>query len=184
MHAERLRDRSVPFQGRRQVWAWVPVVAFVAYVVWSHAKWGFSPETGFLATFFALIAALIAFFLLSGIYWKSFTHLPPASGRVLAVIPVYNEEPELVHEVVRSMLRQTVLPDAIHVVDDGSVVPLETFDDPLVTWHRIENSGKRHAQAHVLRQFEPQEFDFVFTVDSDSVLDDGSKIKSKIKPFP
>lgn len=172
MAGERRRGRSVPFRGRLQGFAWLPVVAFGAYVVWSHAKWGYSSETAFLATFFAIIACLIAFFMLSGIYWKSFTHLPPASGRVLAIVPVYNEEPALVHEVVRSILRQTILPDAIHVVDDGSAVPLETFDDPLVTWHRIENSGKRHAQGHVLRMFEPQEFDFVLTVDSDSVLDD------------
>ena len=51
-------------------------------------------------------------------------------------MPVYNEEPQLVHEMVRSMLRQTILPDEIHVVDDGSRVPVETFDDPLVHWHR------------------------------------------------
>jgi hyaluronan synthase len=110
--------------------------------------------------------------MLSGIYWKSFTHLPPAAGRVLAIVPVYNEDPLLVHEVVRSILRQTVLPDEIHVVDDGSAVPMETFDDPLVTWHRTENRGKRHAQAHVLRRFQPTEFDYILTVDSDSVLDD------------
>ena len=70
------------------------------------------------------------------------------------------------------MLRQTILPDTIHVVDDGSAVPLETFDDPLVTWHRIENSGKRHAQATCSDSSRPDEFDYVFTVDSDSVLDD------------
>lgn len=170
--AERLLDRSQPFRGRRRTLALLPLFAFLAYVVWSHLQWGFSSDTIFLSAFFGLMAALIAYFMLSGIYWKSFTHLPPASGRVLAIIPVYNEEPDLVHEVVRSMLRQSILPDAIHVVDDGSVVPLETFHDPLVTWHRIENSGKRHAQAHVLRMFEPDEFDFVFTVDSDSVLDE------------
>jgi hyaluronan synthase len=110
--------------------------------------------------------------MLSGMYWKSFTHLDPASGRVLAIVPVYNEDSALVHEVVRSLLRQSILPDAIHVVDDGSAVPLETFDDPLVTWHRTENSGKRHAQAHVLRQYSKYEFDYILTVDSDSVLDD------------
>ena len=167
-----LSGRSVPFRGRRRAAAFLPLVAFTAYVVWSHAKWGLSQDTVFLSTFFGVMALLIGFFLISGIFWKSFTHLPPAAGRVLAIVPVYNEEPALVHEVVRSMLRQSILPDAIHVVDDGSATPLPTFDDPLVTWHRIENSGKRHAQAHVLRQFAPDEFDFVFTVDSDSVLDD------------
>lgn len=168
----RVSGRSVPFRGGRRAAAFIPVVAFVTYVVWSHAKWGFSQDTVFLSTFFGVMALLIGFFMISGLYWKSFTHLPPAAGRVLAIVPVYNEEPALVHEVVRSLLRQSTLPDAIHIIDDGSAEALPTFDDPLVTWHRIPNSGKRHAQAHVLHKFAPDEFDFVFTVDSDSVLDD------------
>jgi cellulose synthase/poly-beta-1,6-N-acetylglucosamine synthase-like glycosyltransferase len=168
----RLRDRSVPFSGRRRGLALLSLAAFLGYVVWSHVKWGFSADTAFLSSFFGAMGLLIAYFLISGIYWKSFTHLPPAAGRVLAIVPVYNEDPALVHEVVRSMLRQTILPDAVHVVDDGSAVPLVTFDDPLLVWHRIENSGKRHAQAHVLQQFAPDDFDYIFTVDSDSVLDD------------
>ncbi len=172
MATDRLVDRSEPFRGRRRARALFALAAFLGYVVWAQAQWGFRPETAFLSTFFAVTAVLVSFFTLSGIYWKSFTHLPPAAGRVLAIVPVYNEEPELVHDVIRSILRQTILPDAIHVVDDGSVVPLQTFDDPLVTWHRIENSGKRHAQAQVLRLFQPNEFDYILTVDSDSVLDD------------
>jgi hyaluronan synthase len=172
MGSDRLLDRSVPFSGRRRALALLSLLAFGGYVLWSQLQWGFRPETAFLSVFFALMALLISYFILSGIYWKSFTHLPPAAGRVLAIVPVYNEESVLVHAVVRSLLRQTILPDAIHVVDDGSVVPLETFDDPLVTWHRIENSGKRHAQAHVLKRFSSTEFDYILTVDSDSVLDD------------
>lgn len=167
-----VRDRSVPLTGGRRGLAMLSLAAFMTYVIWSHVKWGLSENTIFLSTFFGAMGLLIAYFLLSGIFWKSFTHLSPAAGRVLAIIPAYNEEPFLVHAVVKSMLRQTILPDAIHVVDDGSRVPLETFDDPLVTWHRIDNSGKRHAQAHVLHQFAPDEFDYIFTVDSDSVLDD------------
>ena len=172
MRHERLIDRSVPLRGGRRALALLSLAAFGSYVLWSPIQWGFRPDTVFLSSFFALMAVLITWFILSGIYWKSFTHLPPAAGRVLAIVPVYNEESELVHAVVRSILRQTILPDEIHVVDDGSAVPLQTFDDPLVTWHRIENSGKRHAQGHVLRMYEPDEFDFILTVDSDSVLDD------------
>lgn len=172
MEPERLVDRSVPLRGTRRILALAALGAFLAYVLWSQVRWGFRPETAFLSTFFALMALLISYFVLTGIFWRSFTHLPPAAGRVLAIIPSYNEERDLVHAVVHSMLRQTILPDAIHVIDDGSAVPLETFEDPLVQWHRIENSGKRHAQAHVLRMFQPNEFDYILTVDSDSVLDD------------
>ena len=172
MRPDRLIDRSEPLRGGRRAVALLSLAAFVGYVVWSQERWGYRSDTLFLSSFFTLMAVLVAYFVLSGIYWKSFTHLPPAAGRVLAIVPVYNEEPELVHAVVRSILRQTILPDVIHVVDDGSVVPLETFDDPLVKWHRVENAGKRHAQGHVLRMYAPDEFDYILTVDSDSVLDD------------
>lgn len=167
-----LTNRSQPISGKSRALAALPILAFLAYVVWSHVSWGLSRDILFLSTFFTLVALLILYFLLCGVYWKSFTHLDPAAGRVLAIVPVYNEQPELVHDAIRALLRQTILPDVIHVVDDGSVVPLETFDDPLVTWHRIENSGKRHAQAHALRMHVSGEFDFILTVDSDSVLDD------------
>ena len=88
-----------------------------------------------------------------GIFWKSFTHLPPAAGRVLAIIPVYNEEP---HLVARGGALDAAAddPSRRHPRRGRRIrVPLETFDDPLVTWHRIDNSGKRHAQAHVLKMF-------------------------------
>lgn len=172
MAADHLVNRSEPFRGGRRALALLALAAFLGYVGWSQAQWGFRPQTAFLSAFFAVTALLVSLFTLSGIYWKSFTHLPPAAGRVLAIVPVYNEEPELVHDVIRSILRQTILPDAIHVVDDGSAVPLQTFEDPLVVWHRTENAGKRHAQAHVLERFHPNEFDYILTVDSDSVLDD------------
>lgn len=167
-----LLGRSRPFDRRRRALGWVAISLFLSYVVWAHLKWGFSPESLGLELFFVAMAVLILMFMLSAVYWRSFSHLPPAPGRVLAIVPSYNEGAELIHAVVHSLLRQTVPPDEIHVIDDGSAVPLETFVHPRVTWHRIVNSGKRHAQAHVLRQFAPDEFDFVFTVDSDSVVDD------------
>jgi hyaluronan synthase len=167
-----VRNRSKPLRGRALGLSWAALTVFVAYVVWSHVAWGWSRESAFLSIFFGFTAGLVCYFMLSGLYWRSFTQLPPAAGRTLAIVPVYNEDPELVRETVRALLRQSILPDAIHVVDDGSPLPLETFEHPLVSWHRIENSGKRHAQAHVLRQYQPREFDYILTVDSDSVLDD------------
>ena len=172
MRTDMLVDRSRPFRGARRALALGSLAAFLTYVLWSQIQWGFRPNTAFVSAFFGLIAVLIVYYMVSGIFWRSFTHLSPAAGRVLAIVPVYNEEPELVHAVVQSILRQTILPDEIHIVDDGSAIPLATFEDPLVTWHRIPNSGKRHAQAHVLKLFAPQEFDYILTVDSDSVLDD------------
>src|SRR3954453_11289561 len=104
-------NRSKPFVGGRRMLAILPIIAFLVYVVWSHVSWGFSRDILFLSTFFTLVAVLIMYFLISGVFWKSFTHLPPAAGRVLAIVPVYNEDSELVHEVVLALLRQTILPD-------------------------------------------------------------------------
>jgi hyaluronan synthase len=152
--------------------AYLPLIVFLTYTVWTHVSWGLNQDILFLTVFFTLIAIMITYFMLSAVHWRSFVHLPPAAGRVLCIMPVYNEESHLVHEAVRALLKQTILPDVIHVIDDGSEVPIETFEDPLVVWHRIENSGKREAQAVALKQYVPGEFDFVMTVDSDSVCDE------------
>ena len=90
-------------------------------------------------------------------------------GRVIAVVPAYNEDPELLHACVRSLLNGTVVPDVIHVVDDGSASPLPPFEHPRVVWHKRENGGKHQAQSTALLA-ELDRFDFVVTVDSDSVV--------------
>ena len=170
----RLVNRSKPFTGWKKFLSFGPILLFLIYVIASQQGTGFSRETMFLSVFFGLVGLVITYFMLSGVYWKSFTHLHPAKGRVLCIMPVYNEESHLVHEAIKALLRQTILPDVIHVVDDGSNPPLEVFNDPtgLVHFHRIKNSGKRHAQGHILKMYAPGEFDFILTVDSDSVLDD------------
>jgi cellulose synthase/poly-beta-1,6-N-acetylglucosamine synthase-like glycosyltransferase len=169
---KRLVRRSKAFGPWRMAIAYVGVIAFAAYVVWSQSSWAFQTGGFFLAGFFGVIGLMITYFLLSGIHWRTFSHLPAAHGRVLCIVPVYNEAPELVHATVKALLRQTILPDVIHVVDDGSQHPLETFDDPLVHWHRQENAGKREAQAYALQMYDPADWDFILTVDSDSVCDD------------
>jgi cellulose synthase/poly-beta-1,6-N-acetylglucosamine synthase-like glycosyltransferase len=163
-------NRSRPLTGLRRVVAHVPIVLFLTYAIETNLGW-LDAKTWPLVLFFSLMAALITYYLFSGIWWRSFTHLPPAPGRIMAIVPVYNEESHFVHEVVKALLRQTILPNVIHVIDDGSQVPLETFEHPLVHWHRTKNQGKRHAQATALKLYDPDEFDFILTVDSDSVLD-------------
>ncbi|MEU7826184.1 acyltransferase family protein [Catellatospora sp. NPDC049133] len=96
--------------------------------------------------------------------------LPLPSGRIIAVVPAYNEDPEMLHDTVRSLLNGTVVPDVIHVVDDGSASELPPFQHARVIWHKRENGGKHHAQATALLA-ELADFDFVVTVDSDSVVD-------------
>jgi hyaluronan synthase len=93
--------------------------------------------------------------------------LPVAAGRVLAIVPAYNETSHAVHATVRALLAQTV-PCDIVVIDDGSVVPVEAFGHPRVRWARQPNAGKRAAQVTALYATDRGDYDFVFTVDSDS----------------
>jgi cellulose synthase/poly-beta-1,6-N-acetylglucosamine synthase-like glycosyltransferase/peptidoglycan/LPS O-acetylase OafA/YrhL len=108
-------------------------------------------------------------------------HQPLPTGRVIAVVPAYNEKPELLHGAIRSLLNGTVVPDVIHVVDDGSASPLPPFEHPRVVWHKRENGGKHHAQATALLA-ELNHFDFVVTVDSDSVVH-RQAVEKCLRPF-
>src|SRR3954447_7107602 len=119
-----------------------------------------------LVSYWSIGVGVIVFCLVSFVVGRRYTHLPMAGGRVLAIIPAYNEETESLHKTVRSLLVQTRPPDAIYVIDDGSAYPVETFDDPRVVWMRQENTGKRGAQCTVLNQFGPGDWDFIMTVDS------------------
>lgn len=163
-------NRSQRLRGARRWAAALPLAAFIAYVVWADLGWA-SRDVWLLIAFYTAVAAVTLMIMLSGVHWRRFTHLPPAEGRVIALVPVYNEEPEYLRETVISLIGQTIPPDEIHVMDDGSQTPVEPFDHPLVTWHRQSNQGKRLAQANVLRQTDPGSWDFILTVDSDSVPD-------------
>jgi hyaluronan synthase len=99
---------------------------------------------------------------------RRYLHLPPAPGRVLCIVPAYNEDPQGLHKTVLALLGQTI-PVHIVVIDDGSQVPvIPSVDDPRVEWRRQANTGKRGAQVAVLRTFGRDDFQFILTVDSDS----------------
>jgi hyaluronan synthase len=108
--------------------------------------------------------------LLAAVRPRTFTSRPLARGRVLAVVPAYNEGEQALHACVRSLLASEVPVDQIIVVDDGSAVPPRPVEDPRVTWIRQENQGKRGAQATALRSAGAGAFDFILTVDSDSEI--------------
>jgi cellulose synthase/poly-beta-1,6-N-acetylglucosamine synthase-like glycosyltransferase len=162
--------RSQPLTARRTLYAAVPLLAFVAYVVWANLGWA-NREVWMLIVFYCVVAGGTLAIMASGVRFRSFTHLPPAPGTILAIVPVYNEDPVHVRDTVLSLLAQSVRPTEIHVIDDGSRIPLEPFSAPGVVWHRQENAGKREAQATALRSVADRPWDFVLTVDSDSVPD-------------
>lgn len=123
----------------------------------------------FLPVWAACLAAA-CLSLLTAVRPRTFTGHEVAAGRVLAVVPAYNEDEEALYACVRSLLASEVIPDRVIVVDDGSKIPVRPFSHPLVTWVRQENKGKRAAQAAALRLAAPGEYQFILTVDSDSEI--------------
>jgi hyaluronan synthase len=145
------------------------VVAAYRLLVWQF--YGFSPA----AVYFSLVAVYFLFMMFAAVGGGDrFEANEPATGRILAIIPSYNEEVENLHLAVRALLASTVVPDEIYVVDDGSSTPVVPFEHPRVRWLRQDNAGKRAAQASVLAVVRPGEFDFVVTIDSDSQVAPGA----------
>jgi cellulose synthase/poly-beta-1,6-N-acetylglucosamine synthase-like glycosyltransferase len=127
------------------------------------------PVSPVLIGYWILGAAVITVCFAAFVKGRRFTHLPPAQGRVLAIVPAYNEYPQdNLNACIRSLMAQTIPIDKIVVVDDGSVKPVKPFYAKNVEWIRQENTGKRGAQVTALKMFHRDEFQFVLTVDSDS----------------
>ncbi|MET9993208.1 glycosyltransferase [Streptomyces mutabilis] len=96
---------------------------------------------------------------------------------VSILVPVYNEDPGYLKLGLESFLRQTRLPDSVHIVDDGSTsgdyADVRTWWEQAArqagvttSWQRVPNGGKRHAQAHAVRV--SPDADIYITCDSDS----------------
>ena len=103
-----------------------------------------------------------------------------AKLRVVAIVPLYNEDVDAVIATIRGPLGQTRLPDVIYVRDDGSdkvdylpteLWAIETANAaglPLV-WVRDRNRGKRATHIAASRRFGGWAHAYL-TIDSDSVL--------------
>ncbi|MGB3442079.1 MAG: glycosyltransferase [Actinophytocola sp.] len=146
------------------------VLAATAWTIIYHFTWR-GPALSMIFAFYLVATTIMLFTLTAAFKGRRFTSLPPAPGNVVVIVPSYNEPPERLECTVRALIEQSRPPDAIHVVDDGSSVPVVPFDHPKVTWHRQDNQGKRYAQANVLRRLAEEDVDFIVTVDSDSRLD-------------
>jgi hyaluronan synthase len=132
-------------------------------------QWG--GDWNMAMAFYIAVAGMLVWMLASSARRRSFTHLPVAPGRVVAIVPAFNERPELLYACVRSLMLQTKPPEQIIVMDDGSQTPVVPIDLPGVVWMRQDNAGKRWAQMAGLERAGAAEWaDFVVTVDSDSVV--------------
>ena len=162
--------RNRPARGWELVVALMFLSVFLGYFIWTMSGW-IGWGSWFLTTFFTFFATVTTANIVSGFWWRTFKHNPLPDMRVVALVPIYEENEERVHDVVWSLIRQTRPPDHIYVMDDGSEFPLMGFDHPLVTWMRQDNAGKRESQAAMLAQFDRDDYDLIVTVDSDSVFD-------------
>jgi len=147
------------------------LAATVALVVGFHAAHARALQLNVAVAFYVVCATVLIWFLALACRREPWRDLEPALGRVVAVIPAYNEDPALLRACVDALLAGSRIPDEIHVVDDGSDPPLERYDRDRVVWHRhFMNQGKRWAQVTALRDEDAA--DFVVTLDSDSVPDE------------
>jgi hyaluronan synthase len=97
-------------------------------------------------SYWVLACGTLLFCMLAFLIGRRFNDRPVTAGRVAAIVPAYDEDPEELKAVVHSILEQSIPPEMIYVVDDGSKVPVgQPFYHPKVTWLRKENGGKRSA---------------------------------------
>jgi hyaluronan synthase len=108
---------------------------------------------------------------------------------VVANIPLYNEDPEVVDRTLYALVNQTRAAQRIDVVDDGSTIGYLDLQQhwertwpngTTVRWIRIRNGGKKHAQAVTFST--SAEADIIVTVDSDTALVCNA-IEEGLKPF-
>jgi len=100
-------------------------------------------------------------------------------GKIICIVPAYNETPGSLYNCIESLRRQTVSIDKIFVIDDGSRAPAALSKehescDNIVLIRLDKNCGKRGAQALVLRHINSKDYPFLLTVDSDSYLTPGA----------
>ena len=105
-----------------------------------------------------------------------------AGGKIAVLIPVFNEEPDLVERSIRAVVEAEGEKQVI-VVDDGSTngvqSRLRTLADELgFRLHEFpENAGKREALFYATKWLLDDDAEYVVTIDSDTVLDPAALVR-------
>jgi hyaluronan synthase len=101
----------------------------------------------------------------------------PPGWRVCVVVPIYNEDPDILARNLASIDAQTYAPTDVWVIDDGSSDPSARImaewwaaQRPEATVVYQENAGKREAMGQAFRAL-ASEVDVFVCVDSDTVLE-------------
>ncbi len=164
----RKRDRRLRWRQVQALLAFVFVIAGVLVLAWMAGE--------FRLGWYGVIAiSYLGIKIAMATAYRPYTGtIEP--GRIAVVVPLYNEDPEVVEQSIRSILRQTRPVDEIWVVDDGSseIAGVERAQRMLAdiptgyVFVLRENRGKRFAQTVA---FERSTADIFVTIDSDTVLD-------------
>ncbi len=108
--------------------------------------------------------------------------------KVSVVVPVYNEDPAILNEAIKSIYEQDHADLEILVVDDGSQNYKELNEKVYKNYNHgraktlvsKKNIGKRHAQRMA---FDKAKGDIIVTVDSDTILRSKKTISRIVKRF-
>ncbi|WP_104523581.1 glycosyltransferase [Blastococcus atacamensis] len=120
-----------------------------------------------------LLVGKLALSLLPAPRWKA----APPGWRVCVVVPIYNEDPDILARNLASIDAQTYAPSDVWIVDDGSSDPSARI---MAEWWAAqrpearvvyqENAGKREAMGQAFKAL-AHEVDIFVCVDSDTVLE-------------
>jgi hyaluronan synthase len=149
-----------------------------------------------LAVLYAILFVMLVWQTFYGYFEKPHQVTPEQWGDlqkldVAVIVPLYNEDPQIVRESILSMLHQSRPIQAISVCDDGSNLvdyyEVEQWfygacEEAGVTgyWRRQQNAGKREAQ--IAAQEMVTWCDIYALVDSDSLMD-AAATQEALKPF-
>jgi cellulose synthase/poly-beta-1,6-N-acetylglucosamine synthase-like glycosyltransferase/peptidoglycan/xylan/chitin deacetylase (PgdA/CDA1 family) len=164
-------SRSGTFRGRIVI-SLIILVVVTALTITTFLSWHGLLNNPMVLSYWLLGNGALLFCMFAFLKGRRFNDQMIAAGRVAAIVPAYDEDPEELNNVVYSILEQSIPVNVIYVVDDGSKVPVgQPFHHPKVIWMRKENGGKRSAQVYALTHMDPDAWDFILTVDGDSILD-------------
>ena len=116
-------SRSGTFWGRVVI-SVIIVVQAIALSFTTLMSWKDMLSSPVVLSYWLLASGTLLFCMIAFLIGRRFNHYPVAVGRVAAIVPAYDEDPQELETVVRSILGQSVPPAMVYVVDDGSKVPV------------------------------------------------------------
>lgn len=169
------------------------LVAVVGWVLWE--SWTiYSGQHVHFKLFYIGSGLLLVIQLVLSLFHRAYKSEQQLDVHTVVIVPVYNECRHALRDCLGSLLRQTHMPDEVHVVDDATTQEdyaevkrwfkaAAARQNVRVSWHRHkQNKGKRHAHVTALSNVDRSDKTIIITIDSDGTLDPQA-IQEGIKPF-